>query len=52
MEPRKRETLLDLDRLPTQQELREYFLKHDWTAREPYDFDKWKQEKIEDKHYS
>lgn len=52
METRKRETLLDLDRLPTQQELREYFLKHDWTARKPYDLKKWKQDKIEDKHYS
>lgn len=52
MEPRKIETLLDLDRLPTQQELREYFLKHDWTPRKPYSFSKWNQEKIEDKHYS
>lgn len=52
MELRKRETLLDLGRLPTQQELREYFLKNDWTTRKPYDFKKWKQEKIEDKHYS
>ena len=44
--------LVDLDRLPTQQELRGYFLKHDWTAHKPYSFNKWNQEKIEDKHYS
>lgn len=52
MEPRKRKTLLDLDRLPTQKELREFFLANDWTARKPFDFDKWNQEKIEDKSYS
>lgn len=52
MELRKRKTLLDLDRLPTQKELREFFLANDWTARKPYDFDKWNQEKIEDKSYS
>ena len=52
MEPRKRKTLLDLDRLPTQKELREFFLANDWSARKPYDFDKWSQEKIEDKSYS
>ena len=52
MEPRKRKTLLDLDRLPTQKELREFFLANDWSARKPYDFDEWSQEKIEDKSYS
>ena len=52
MEPRKRKTLLDLDRLPTQKELREFFLANDWSARKPYDFDKWTQEKIEDKNYT
>ena len=52
MEPRKRKTLLDLDRLPTQKELREFFLSNDWSSRKPYDFDKWSQEKIEDKNYS
>lgn len=52
MELRKRKTLLDLDRLPTQKELREFFLANDWTARKPYDFDEWSQEKIEDKSYS
>ena len=52
MELRKRKTLLDLDRLPTQKDLREFFLANDWTARKPYDFDKWSQEKIEDKSYS
>lgn len=52
MEPRKRKTLLDLDRLPTQKELREFFLANDWSARKPYDFDEWSQEKIEDKGYS
>lgn len=51
MELRKRKTLLDLDRLPTQKELREFFLANDWTARKPYDFDEWSQEKIEDKSY-
>lgn len=43
--------LLDMDRLPTQQELREFFLSNDWTALKPYDFKKWHQEKIEDKLY-
>lgn len=52
MELRKRKTLLDLDRLPTHKELREFFLANDWTARKPFDFDKWNQEKIEDKSYS
>ena len=52
MEPRKRKTLLDLDILPTQKELREFFLANDWSARKPYDFDEWSQEKIEDKSYS
>lgn len=52
MEPRKRKTLLDLDRLPTQKELREFFLANDWSARKPYDFDEWSQEKIEDKNYT
>lgn len=52
MEPRKRKTLLDLDRLPTQKELREFFLANDWSSRKPYDFDEWSQEKIEDKSYS
>ena len=52
MEPRKRKTLLDLDRLPTQKELREFFLANDWSARKPYDFDKWSQEKMEDKNYT
>ena len=52
MEAIKRNTLLDLDRLPTQKELREFFLANDWTARKPYDFDEWSQEKIEDKSYS
>lgn len=52
MELRKRKTLLDLDRMPTQKELREFFLANDWTARKPYDFDEWSQEKIEDKCYS
>ena len=42
-------TLLDLDRLPTQKELREFFLANDWSARKPYDFDKWSQEKIYEK---
>lgn len=40
MELRKRKTLLDLDRLPTQKELREFFISNDWTTRKPYDFDK------------
>ena len=52
MEPRKRKTLLDLDRLPTQKDLREFFLANDWSSRKPYDFDEWSQEKIEDKNYS
>ena len=52
MEPRKRKTLLDLDRLPTQKELREFFLANDWSSRKPYDFDVWNQEKIEDKNYT
>lgn len=52
MKPSKRKTLLDLDRLPTQKELREFFLANDWTARNPYNFNKWKQEKIEDKKYT
>lgn len=52
MEPLNRKTLLDLDRLPTQKELREFFLANDWTARKPYNFKKWKQEKIEDKKYT
>ena len=52
MEPLNRKTLLDLDRLPTQKELREFFLANDWSARKPYDFDKWSQEKIEDKNYT
>ena len=52
MEPRKRKTLLNLDRLPTQKELREFFLANDWSSRKPYDFDEWSQEKIEDKSYS
>ncbi len=52
MDPRKRKTLLDLNRFPTQKELREFFLANDWSARKPYDFDKWSQEKIEDKNYS
>ena len=52
MEPRKRKTLLDLDRLPTQKELREFFLANDWSSRKPYVFDEWSQEKIEDKSYS
>ena len=52
MESLKRKTLLELDRLPTQKELREFFLTNDWTARKPYNFNKWKQEKIEDKKYT
>ncbi len=52
MEPRKRKTLLDLDRLPTQKELREFFLANDWTARKPYNFKKWKPDKVEDKKYT
>ena len=52
MKPRKRKTLLDLDRLPTQKELREFFLANDWSSRKPYDFDEWSQEKFEDKGYS
>ena len=52
MEPLNRKTLLELDRLPTQKELREFFLANDWTARKPYNFNKWKTEKIEDKKYT
>lgn len=51
MELRERKTLLDMDRVPTQKELREFFLANDWTASKPYDFSKWDQEKIEDKNY-
>ena len=52
MEPLNRKTLLELDRLPTQKELREFFLANDWSARKPYNFKKWKPEKIEDKKYT
>ena len=52
MEAIKRKTLLDLDRLPTQKELREFFLANDWTARKPYNFKKWKPEKVEDLKYT
>ena len=34
------ETLLDLDRLPTKEELRVFFKKNDWTAAKPYDLSK------------
>ena len=34
------ETLLDLDRLPTKDELRDFFRKNDWTAAKPYDLSK------------
>ena len=52
MESLKRKTLLELDRLPTQKELREFFLANDWTARKPYNFKKWKPDKVEDKKYT
>lgn len=35
------ETLLDLDRLPTKDELRDFFLKNEWTAAKPYDLSKF-----------
>ena len=38
MELRKRKNLLDIDRLPTREELRAFFKANDWTARKPYDF--------------
>lgn len=38
------ETLLDLDRLPTKEELREFFRKNDWTAAKPYDLSEFKPE--------
>lgn len=52
MEPLNRKTLLELDRLPTQKELREFFLANDWSARKPYNFKKWKPEKVEDLKYT
>ena len=47
-----RTTLLDLDRLPTKEELREFFLENDWTADKPYDFSKWEPELIEELNYT
>ena len=41
------QTLLDLDRLPTKEELREFFRKNDWTAAKPYDLSKSKPENAE-----
>jgi len=52
MEQRKHETFLDLDRIPTREELRRFFTAHDWTVHKPFRFDEWDQEKIEDKRYT
>ena len=52
MELRKRKTLLDIDRLPTREELRAFFKANDWTARKPYDFIEWEPKKVEDKQHT
>lgn len=51
IENNKKKTLLDMDRLPTREEMREFFRANDWTARKPYDFNEWEQDKIELKNY-
>lgn len=50
IENRKKKTLLDMDRLPTREEMREFFRANDWTAQKPYDFNEWEQDKIEVKN--
>ena len=40
-----------MDKLPTREEMREFFRANDWTARKPYDFNEWEQDKIEVKNY-
>ncbi len=40
-------TLLDLDRLPTKDELKAFFRENDWTAAKPYDLSKMKSENAE-----
>lgn len=52
MELRKRKDLLDMKGLPTQEELRVFFIQNDWTAVKPYDFMEWEPEKVEDKQYT
>lgn len=47
-----RKTLLDLDRLPTKEELRAFFLSNDWTTDKPYDFSKWESERTEELNYA
>lgn len=47
-----RKTLLDLDRLPTKEELRAFFLSNDWTTDKPYDFSKWESERTEELNYT
>ena len=47
-----RTTLIDLNRLPTKEELREFFRANDWTADKPYDFSKWEPEQIEELNYT
>ena len=40
-------TLLDLNRLPTEDELKAFFRENDWTAAKPYDLSKMKPENAE-----
>lgn len=47
-----RKSLLDLDRLPTKEELRAFFLSNDWTTNKPYDFSKWESERTEELNYT
>lgn len=41
-------TLLDLGRIPTRDEMREFFRANDWTAAKPFDFEKWDEGKVSD----
>lgn len=47
-----RKSLLDLDRLPTKEKLRAFFLSNDWTTNKPYDFSKWESERTEELNYT
>lgn len=47
-----RKNLLELDRLPTKEELRAFFLSNDWTTDKPYDFSKWESEQTEELNYA
>lgn len=47
-----RKSLLDLDCLPTKEELRAFFLSNDWTTDKPYDFSKWESERTEELNYA